>query len=539
MAMLLALLLPKNIAPAPWYGLHNLVAEHFSFLQNLRPTDKPLVRGDGGEFYLYEFGRQSEKELGGPLYLDNTILLEVNGGGSYLRGTVLDHYNGHGWSDTTLFFKLGNLSLPPEKLMPDLSESELTIKHLRLRTSTLFTGLYPQSVIAPPGTLLINGSGSLKLDKSVPLNYEYHVVSYNLLYRPLVDGQISADIRFGLNRYLELPVDLPERITKLALEITAGQQTSYGKIKALESHLRRYYSYTTASPQTPEDRDFVDYFLFDLQEGYCTYFATALAVMGRTVGVPTRYVSGFTIPAEPAANGRYYIAGTDAHAWVEAYLPGLGWLPFEATPGYVTDASLASRTRSDYLPYFSGVEPERVSESGRTSLRDYDPDRDRTVVDSGNRLKVLAIFNRLLIVALIIILLLTGGLVALVLFRLRKVKQRLIYLDNLSTRGQAVGYYNLTLIFLERLNLGKYPGETPYEYSLRIIRDVHLWDLNFREISAGVALALYSRQQLPKDLVWKTRQFYHVIFNRYLQKAGRLTAFIEIFIYGRYLTDKL
>lgn len=540
LAMLLALLLPKNIAPAPWYGLHSWVAEHFSFLQSLRPTEEPLIRGDGGEFYLYGFGLQSEKELGGPLYLDSIILLEVQGsGGKYLKGSVLDHYNGHSWSDTTLFDELGSLPLPPEKLLADLGESELTIKHLRLRTSTLFTGLYPQAVKAPPGTILVNGSGSLKLDKSVPLHYEYHVIGYNLLYRPAVEDQVIAENPAGLSRYLELPDDLPERVFKLVLEITAGQQSSYGKIKALEGYLRRHYSYTTDIPLTPEDRDFVDFFLFDLQEGYCTYFATALSVMGRAAGIPTRYVSGFVIPAEPAANGRYYIAGTDAHAWVEVYLPGLGWLPFEATPGYTTDASLPFRAWSDSPPYFSGYDPENVRESGSTNLRDFDPDRDRPAVDSGSGLKALAIINMLLVVTAIIFLFFLGGLVALVLFRLRKVKQSFKNLDSRSPRGQAVGYYNLTLIFLERLALGRYPGETPHEYSLRIVREVHLWNLNFREISAGVALALYSRQPLPLDLAWQARQFYQVIFDRYLVKAGRLTAFIEILIYGRYLLGKL
>ena len=540
LAMLLALLLPKNIAPAPWYGLHNLVAEHFSFLHSLRPAEESLTRGDGGEFYLYEFGRQSEKELGGPLYLDSIVLLEVTGGGgTYLKGSVLDHYNGHSWSDTTVIYELRSLPLPPEKLLADLSKSELTIKHLRLRTSTLFTGLYPQAVKAPPGTMLVNGSGSLKLDKSVPLHYEYHVISYNLLYRPAVKDQVSADSPAGFSRYLELPDGLPARIIKLALEITAGQQSSYGKIKALEGYLRRHYSYTTEIPQTPEDRDFVDYFLFDLQEGYCTYFATALAVMGRAAGIPTRYVSGFVIPAEPASNGRYYIAGTDAHAWVEAYLPGLGWLPFEATPGYTTGASLPYRIIGDYLPDFTGFDPESVRESGSLSLIDFDPDRDRPYADSGNGLNTLEIINMLLIVTAIFFLLLLGGLVALVLFRLIKVKQSFKNLNGLSPRGQAVGYYNLTLIFLERLALGKYPGETPHEYSLRIVREVHLWNLNFREISAGVALALYSRQPLPPDLAWQARQFFQVIFNRYLVRAGRLTAFIEILIYGRYLLGKL
>ena len=111
-------------------------------------------------------------------------------------------------------------------------------------------------------------------------------------------------------------------------------------MKALESYLRDNYSYNSETPHLTAGIDFVDSFLFRSREGYCTYFATALAVMGRAAGVPTRYVIGFKVPEKRSAGGIYEVAGTDAHAWVEGYIPGIGWLPFEPTPAFSTADSL-------------------------------------------------------------------------------------------------------------------------------------------------------------------------------------------------------
>jgi hypothetical protein len=108
-------------------------------------------------------------------------------------------------------------------------------------------------------------------------------------------------------------------------------------------------------------------------------------------------------------------------------------------------------------------------------------------------------------------------------------------LKQLQPRLQAVVYYNLALSFLERLGTGKYPGETPREYSRRIIRDVYRWDLNFQDISEGINLALYSRHDESfSSLAKLSGRFYRMIFSRYLARVGRRTAFIEILLQGKY-----
>lgn len=132
--------------------------------------------------------------------------------------------------------------------------------------------------------------------------------------------------------YLQLPDTLPDRVEDLAIEITKEYDYSYDKLLAIEKYLNSY-TYTLSPQATPEGQDFVDFFLFDSKEGYCTSFATSMCVLARCIDIPTRYVQGFLVdPSSTDEDGNYIIKNSQAHAWSEAYIEGIGWIPFEATP---------------------------------------------------------------------------------------------------------------------------------------------------------------------------------------------------------------
>jgi transglutaminase-like putative cysteine protease/uncharacterized membrane protein len=139
-------------------------------------------------------------------------------------------------------------------------------------------------------------------------------------------------------RYTKLPETLPDRVYDLAEEITAGCDTKYDKLKAIETYLLTNYSYSLEAQHIPEGADFMDYFLFESKEGYCTSFASALAVLGRCIGIPTRYVEGFLGNCQTRDEKyNYVIKNSQAHAWAEAYIEGIGWIPFEATSPFFTN----------------------------------------------------------------------------------------------------------------------------------------------------------------------------------------------------------
>jgi len=133
--------------------------------------------------------------------------------------------------------------------------------------------------------------------------------------------------------FLGLPEDLPQRVRDLAFYLTSDAENDYDRIKAIEEYLRTF-PYTLTPGMPPLDQDFVDYFLFEGQEGYCTYYASAMVVLSRVIGMPARYVEGFVMPPRPSADGYYYVTNLQAHAWPEVYFEGFGWVPFEPTAPY-------------------------------------------------------------------------------------------------------------------------------------------------------------------------------------------------------------
>ncbi len=158
-----------------------------------------------------------------------------------------------------------------------------------------------------------------------------------------------------VNRYLQLPGDLPERVERKSAEVTRNTDTPYDAAYAIEQYLRTFpesYSIDAAPP----GRDSVDYFLFDAQEGYFDYHASAMAVMLRTLGVPARVATGYAIDPlyrQPDSN-IYGLTERNAYAWPEVYFPGVGWVEFNPTPSqpniFRPGAPLpASGSRDDFI----------------------------------------------------------------------------------------------------------------------------------------------------------------------------------------------
>jgi transglutaminase-like putative cysteine protease len=132
--------------------------------------------------------------------------------------------------------------------------------------------------------------------------------------------------------YLQIPSTLPQRVRDLARKVVEGRDNAYDKAEAIESFLRTNYRYAPVVRPPPPGRDPVDWFLFDLKEDFCEYFASSMVMMLREVGVPARLVEGFTSGTFDPTIGRYIVKQVNAHAWVEAWFPNYGWIEFEPTP---------------------------------------------------------------------------------------------------------------------------------------------------------------------------------------------------------------
>ncbi len=154
---------------------------------------------------------------------------------------------------------------------------------------------------------------------------------------PMVSEEVLREVpdeypAWVIERYLPLPDKVPSRISQLAEDLTAANGTTYDKVRTLESYLRGF-EYTLDVDLPPVGSDLVDYFLFDLQKGYCDYFASAMAVMARSLGIPSRLAIGYVRGAYDRVNNRYIVSEAEAHSWVEVYFAEIGWIPFEPTSG--------------------------------------------------------------------------------------------------------------------------------------------------------------------------------------------------------------
>lgn len=168
-----------------------------------------------------------------------------------------------------------------------------------------------------------------------------------------------------ISRYTKLPDDLPRRVTELAAEIGAELPTTYDQALAIEQFLRQYeYSLDLEPP--PAEVDLVDYFLFDLQKGYCDYYASAMVVLARSLGLPARMATGFL--AQPVDdNDLQTIRQIHAHSWAEIYFEPYGWIEFEPTAAFVTPHNpspdfmgTADQSLTSESPYETPPIPERA-----------------------------------------------------------------------------------------------------------------------------------------------------------------------------------
>ncbi|MEJ7839874.1 MAG: transglutaminase domain-containing protein [Thermomicrobiales bacterium] len=134
-----------------------------------------------------------------------------------------------------------------------------------------------------------------------------------------------------LERYLQLPDTITARTDEKVREIVANDDSNFDKAKSIEQYLRDNITYDTTVEAPPDGMEVVDYLLFENLRGYCEHYATAMTVMLRTQGIPARVASGYAPGDFDEAQGKYVYLQSNAHAWVEVYFPGYGWIPFEPT----------------------------------------------------------------------------------------------------------------------------------------------------------------------------------------------------------------
>jgi transglutaminase-like putative cysteine protease len=328
----------------------------------------------------------NDGELGAPLSRNTEpVFTAITSERTYWRGESIAYYDGRRWIRGGAEFMPLNLSGIPKNLSSTLSsEARKRTLQQRIQFATPSSGgipLFNAGIITDVESVELLGGSKLgyvlaNMDResfrlpdligSARIT-EYTVESVLPESDPvLLRSLSSSDPQEIKGKYLQLPDLLPVRVRNLAEKLTASSGNRYDTVTAIKDYLQHGYPYTLNTTVPPAGSDFVDHFLFETKQGYCVHFATAMTVLLRSAGIPARYVQGFgpgtlqddTMPA------KYLVTQGDAHAWVEVYFAGAGWVPFDPTPGPALAAGFAAPAQ----PAAASLAPQAARSSGLPAL---------------------------------------------------------------------------------------------------------------------------------------------------------------------------
>jgi transglutaminase-like putative cysteine protease len=275
---------------------------------------------------------------------DNVAMVVESDRPLYWRARTYDVYNSWGWAN-------GELRVEDSRALEDLHGGpdlgltcpeciqSITIT-TKTPTTTVFTAALPLRTTLPVEARYLTGNGGIPGEQLVKLeservlqpNHRYTVQVYlPRITSEVLQTQGTNYPTWVTDRYLDLPDDVPLRVRILALTQTFGSSSQFEKIVRIREILRDItYSQSIEAP--PPGRDALEYFLFDQKAGYSDYFGSAMVVLLRVAGVPSRLAIGYSTGDFDDKLGAYVVREKNAHAWTEVYFPDFGWVPFEPTP---------------------------------------------------------------------------------------------------------------------------------------------------------------------------------------------------------------
>lgn len=462
-----------------------------------------------------------DRSLGGDISPDDRVILEVKTSSPiYLKALSQAIYTGTAWtSENKESVSVEATSLKLEdtqeflEMVQWISEEEFEnlfvketahIQFVNLNTKTVFIPLKTESVTitSEERDLLRWGTDALTLEMPASHNFTYTAEFYNPqmaggefaeLLQKRESGfykemkQLQGDSVQNIDKWIEhaerltwyytqLPDELPERIRELAYEITQEQDSQYDKVKALENYLAENYVYTLTPGPATEEMDFVDEFLFETQQGYCTYFASAFAILTRSLGIPARYVEGYVLPQELDLEKQVYVVTNKrAHAWVEVYFEGLGWINFEATPPY----RVAESTENSTEPIEEVIEREPISPTPENNTFNFEQEHKVPIM---------------IFVWAVGIVIIAGFFM---LYRFRKYK-----LKKMSPKKAVCYLYKCYLELLDVQKVAMMPGETERVFAARTEELICFEAPVFTEMTEIFLKAYYS----PVDITQKEKE---------------------------------
>nr|WP_275695679.1 transglutaminaseTgpA domain-containing protein [Fredinandcohnia sp. SECRCQ15] len=452
----------------------------------------------------------NDSNLGGPFLADDRVVFTVEARKrNYWRVETKDQYTGKGWEasakleqmpfiqeNTVLNWYEGNAET--EEAQAEI-EMKMDYSHITYPAGLTSVEVDPDIVFsADPLTEKIRsyrGADAIKL-KEYTVNYEYARFPINQLREVTGTGGLELEPGF-LESYTQLPNSLPQRVRDLANEITSTKENRYEKVKAVESYFNNNsFLYDTVNVAIPaSDQDYVDQFLFETQTGYCDNFSTSMIVLLRAVGIPSRWVKGYT-EGEHKHGRIYEVTNNNAHSWVEVYFPEFGWVPFEPTKGF----SNSNQFTIDLTSNGNNAEtPVPQPEQDKPNLQDK-LEKDPEVSSNNNNKSLLDQVKFEFSWKYFLIFLLSVILIGYVLFITRMKWLPFILIKAYKGKKNDNVYfkaYNALLKQLERAGISRKEGQTLRDFARYVDSFYHSDDME--KLTLSYERALYRRDNAIKE----------------------------------------
>jgi protein-glutamine gamma-glutamyltransferase len=273
---------------------------------------------------------------------DAPVMYVRTGAPAYWRGLVFDTYRGGAWTASDRSFVTFQPYVQPRFLPPAPPHNLGTFVQVFRVVRTLpgvISAAYPiQSLYAPVAALRKDVYGTFRTPDVLRPGQTYSVVSYlpNLSAAELRQDPFAlASAAPNQNPEYLNPGSLSQAAKELALKAVIGHRAGqYEQVMALTTYLQQNYQYSLQLGHVPAGRDPVDWFLFDAKIGYCEQFATAEVLMLRSLGIPARLATGYSTGDYDSVLNQSIVREHDAHAWVEVWFSGHGWVPVDPSPGF-------------------------------------------------------------------------------------------------------------------------------------------------------------------------------------------------------------
>lgn len=527
------LMLPLNIRPLRVMAINNFMMRNFPFVEQWKNSSE--------ESYGYSFrfnlsnAVYNGKKLGGPISFSGRCMLSLKSdlkSNLYLRGSVYDKYTGFNWNKSRKASQLYDSDKSddlPSKLK--YREVKIEIKPERLISSTFFSALYPAGIRYDGDKVFVNQDFELYGGELISSGTSYEIKSkIPLLSEKMLRSQSSYEDEGMMKQYLKLPQGIPGRVKKLVEELTWDKNTNYDKAKAIADYLRKNHTYTLKPGKVPEDNDFIDYFLFEKKEGYCTYFATSMAVMLRLAGIPSRYVEGFLVKPEGQGTKTYDVLDCEAHAWVEANLGEYGWVTFEPTPAYEEfkpeelpeDGGTGEILQSNGND-LSSFSQDAVNKSGREKelLEEDIYIGEDSKIKGDDKSTFITIF--IFIISVFVLSRIFYGIIKINMFKFMKLK---------NSKKFAESYIKQVIWMLERANRKKYDSETFREFINSASVAFELDKDSCEYIISTIEGIIYGEKTIEYGEAYELKSFAERLRKNIKAKLG-IMEYILIFYFGK------